>query len=269
MDSSILFLDSLALVAVVALLPSCSSNDNVLPHTSGDSTLSMGGQASTAPGGTTGVGGTIATTAHNGGTVSNGGIVSVGGATSAMGGSSGGFGGTQPTGGVATTGGQTSGGNTATSGGTSSGINCGLVGCAAAPLCSVGCAEICGCCSCSEGAVQNGLVCTGGCWAAAGGTGGTTAGGGSGAAGGSSATGGATSVGGSSTAGQSTAGGSTALGLGFTCGTDSCKLCLEAFLGSRASTGSIVRRRRSPSHFSVKGARICQSSTPTCLDPHQ
>ena len=130
----------------------------------------------------------------------------------------------------------TSGGNSATLGGTSSGINCALVGCATPPLCSVGCTEICGCCACSEGAVQNGLVCTGGCWAASGGSGGV---------GGSSSIGGATSVGGSSAAGQSNMGGSTALGAGFTCGTDSCNVgqsyCyhFSAGTGSAASVGCV------------------------------
>ena len=44
------------------------------------------------------------------------------------------------------------------------GIDCSRVGCAAPPLCSTGCTEPCGCCSCSDGTTMGGLVCMGGCW---------------------------------------------------------------------------------------------------------
>jgi hypothetical protein len=46
-------------------------------------------------------------------------------------------------------------------------IDCSLVGCGAPPMCSTGCTEVCGCCSCGDGETQGGLVCTGGCWAPA------------------------------------------------------------------------------------------------------
>jgi hypothetical protein len=55
------------------------------------------------------------------------------------------------------------------SGSTDTGIDCSLVGCGAPPLCSTGCTETCGCCSCGEGEqiTSDGgtLVCTGGCYA--------------------------------------------------------------------------------------------------------
>ncbi len=44
-------------------------------------------------------------------------------------------------------------------------VNCATVGCAAPPLCSTGCTEVCGCCLCGEGTTQGNLVCAGGCWA--------------------------------------------------------------------------------------------------------
>jgi hypothetical protein len=45
------------------------------------------------------------------------------------------------------------------------GVNCALVGCAAPPLCSTGCTEVCGCCPCADGTTSGSLICTGGCWA--------------------------------------------------------------------------------------------------------
>ncbi len=46
-------------------------------------------------------------------------------------------------------------------------IDCSRVGCGAPPMCSTGCTEVCGCCSCGDGETQGGLVCSGGCWAPA------------------------------------------------------------------------------------------------------
>ncbi|MCA9564020.1 MAG: hypothetical protein KC561_11050 [Myxococcales bacterium] len=48
-------------------------------------------------------------------------------------------------------------------------IDCSTAGCAAIPLCSVGCTAVCGCCSCSDGESTDEFgtphVCVGGCWA--------------------------------------------------------------------------------------------------------
>ncbi len=124
--------------------------------------------------------------------ITSGGNPAMGGATSA--------GGANPTGGGVAT------------GGTSSGIDCSQVGCAAPPLCSVGCTEPCGCCPCSEGTVQSNLVCTNGCWASAAGgnsgTGGAMTTGGHSSVGGATLTGGTTATGGTKTTGGAPTGGS-------------------------------------------------------------
>ena len=60
-------------------------------------------------------------------------------------------------------------GDAGDAGNTESSIDCSRVGCAPPPMCSTGCTETCGCCSCAEGEefqVEGGvLVCTGGCYA--------------------------------------------------------------------------------------------------------
>lgn len=43
-------------------------------------------------------------------------------------------------------------------------VDCSKVGCAAPPLCSTGCTEVCGCCPCTNGEVQGSLRCMGGCY---------------------------------------------------------------------------------------------------------
>lgn len=58
---------------------------------------------------------------------------------------------------------------TSTTGSATSGADCSKVGCAPAPLCSTGCQESCGCCSCADGDTMNDpqdgpLVCNGGCY---------------------------------------------------------------------------------------------------------
>ena len=57
---------------------------------------------------------------------------------------------------------------------------CANVGCAAPPLCSVGCQATCGCCSCAPGERAGDLLCVGGCYQPAptsdGGDGGSDAG---------------------------------------------------------------------------------------------
>lgn len=60
-------------------------------------------------------------------------------------------------------------GSTGSTGSSSGGVDCSNVGCGAPPLCSTGCQETCGCCSCGEGEVVNDpqhgpLVCNGGCY---------------------------------------------------------------------------------------------------------
>ncbi len=52
-----------------------------------------------------------------------------------------------------------------TDAGSDAGIDCSRVGCAPPPFCDSGCTAPCGCCSCSEGQVQGGFVCSGGCFA--------------------------------------------------------------------------------------------------------
>lgn len=42
--------------------------------------------------------------------------------------------------------------------------DCSNVGCAAPPLCSIGCTAPCGCCPCSDGTQSGGLRCQGGCY---------------------------------------------------------------------------------------------------------
>ena len=49
------------------------------------------------------------------------------------------------------------------------------------------------------------------------------------------------------------------------CGTANTSLCLEAFLGSRASTPSCLSRD-TPRHISALFPRICLRKLPTCLD---
>jgi hypothetical protein len=52
----------------------------------------------------------------------------------------------------------------------SSNVDCSLVGCAQPPLCSTGCTEVCGCCSCGEGQIEvrsgASYRCVNGCYAA-------------------------------------------------------------------------------------------------------
>jgi hypothetical protein len=89
--------------------------------------------------------------------------------------------------------------STAASGASSSGAggsggeptDCSNVGCAAPPLCSEGCNEFCGCCTCNDGERIPGddgpLSCEGGCYVplrGAGGSGGSTGSGGAGGSGG-------------------------------------------------------------------------------------
>jgi hypothetical protein len=54
-------------------------------------------------------------------------------------------------------------------GGQGGGIDCSAVGCAPPPLCSDGCVDVCGCCSCAEGEIieRTGTTyrCEGGCYA--------------------------------------------------------------------------------------------------------
>jgi len=103
-----------------------------------------------------------------------GGATTAGGAGGSGGAGSGGFGGKPDSG--ATSGGTGAAGSGGTgaagSGGTgaagSGGTSCESVGCGQAPLCSDGCQEPCGCCSCALGQVQYiggvSYSCLGDCW---------------------------------------------------------------------------------------------------------
>ncbi len=147
----------------------------------------------------------------NGEDASGAGTANTGGASAVT------SGGNPAVGGVTSAGGANPAGGSVATGGTSGGIDCSRVGCAAPPLCSVGCTEPCGCCPCSEGTVQDNLVCANGCWASAAGgnsgTGGTMTTGGHSSVGGATLTGGTTAAGGTrSTGGALTAGGTNATG---------------------------------------------------------
>ena len=76
-----------------------------------------------------------------------------GGSSSGAGGSSG-----------SATGGAGGGAGQAGMAGNGGGRDCSNVGCAPPPMCSTGCTEVCGCCSCLEGVTMGNLVCVGGCW---------------------------------------------------------------------------------------------------------
>jgi hypothetical protein len=207
----------------VLFLTACSADHNLVGGGAG-----VGGQRSTSAGGDPGkAGGTNAGAAgRRGGAGGRTNVGNAGSGASDNGGSSNHQGGSglagQNAGGVSR-GGATPGGGRAT--GATGGIDCALVGCAAPPLCSTGCTEVCGCCPCVEGTMENGLVCTGGCWEDRGGeTGGRPGTGGSSSGGGSSTggapTGGRTNAGGSAATGGAAVGGANAGGAGggFACG---------------------------------------------------
>jgi hypothetical protein len=124
----------------VCLLASCSgtvSND----HPESGGTLAVSGGASSVAGGASAI--ASSATTITGGVTSTGGSLGLGGTLPANGGS------TAP----------------ATYTGGSSGVNCAMVGCAAPPLCSTGCTDVCGCCPCSEGSQRGSQICKNGCWA--------------------------------------------------------------------------------------------------------
>jgi hypothetical protein len=182
-----------AMLTMLCSVAGCSgtvSND----HPQAGGALAVGSSASAVTGGArTFTGGASSVTA--------GGVTSAGGAL--------GLGGTLP----ASSGTST----TASSTGGAHGIDCSMVGCAAPPLCSTGCTEVCGCCPCSEGSLRGNLVCKNGCWADLG-TGGASSTGGALSTGGKPATGGAVSAGGIASSGgrsSTTAGGVCATGCTF------------------------------------------------------
>lgn len=221
----------------LCLLTGCSGSVNDV-HPQSGGTLALGGATNTVNGGATSVAGSVST--------ATGGAISPGGSL--------GFGGTLPTGGSI---------STLTSGNGGSGVNCALVGCAAPPLCSTGCTEVCGCCPCSEGSQSGNQVCTNGCWAELG-AGGRSSTGGAASDGGKPATGGTSSTGGiANTSGGSTTEAGGVCGTGCTFETTDSPFCAKglASLGCHGGidfqTVSAIMQANSCTTGSSDAIRFC------------